>query len=72
MWFSKRFLSDLGKDQNKFTYNQTSNEDGTLATYNLNFEQHANMSKIEEIGLNVLGFDIVNVAQNLKINFSET
>ena len=67
---ARDFFPGLGKDQNKFTYNQTSNEDGTLATYNLNFEQHASVSKIEEIGLNVLGFDIVNVAQNLKINFS--
>jgi len=44
--------------------------DGTLNSYNLNFEQHASVSVFEDLGLKMIGFDIVNVAQNLQINFS--
>jgi hypothetical protein len=36
----------------------------------VNFEQHANVSPIEEVGMNTLGFKIVNVAQKLDINIS--
>jgi hypothetical protein len=60
----------LGDDQNKFTYSQTKNSDGTLATYNLNFEQHASVSKVEEFGLNAIGYNIVNVAQKINANLS--
>lgn len=60
----------LGNDQNKFTLNQTKNADGTLASFSLNFEQHASVSPIEGFGLNALGYDIVNVAQKLQVNYS--
>lgn len=57
------YFPDLGEGQNSFTFSQSKNSDGTLSSYTLNFEQHASVSKIEEIGLNIMGFDIVNVAQ---------
>ncbi|TSE08122.1 hypothetical protein [Aquimarina algiphila] len=59
---------DLGEDQNSFTYSQSKNSNGTLSSYTLNFEQHSSVSKIEEIGLNIMGFDIVNVAQQTTFN----
>ena len=31
-------------------------------------EQHASVSKIEQFGMNVMGYNIVNVAQKLDIN----
>ena len=70
-WGSARdYFPGLGADQNKFTYSTSSNADGTLATYNLNFEQHASVSSFEQFGLNSMGYDIVNVAQNLQVNYS--
>ena len=47
----------------------SNNSDGTLASYSLNFEQHASVSVFEEVGMNILGFDIVNVAQQVTFNF---
>ena len=67
---ARDYFPGLGSDQNKFTYRQTKNSDGTLSTYNLNFEQHASVSRIEEFGLNSLGYDIVNVAQRATFNLS--
>jgi len=70
-WGSARdYFPGLGADQNKFTYSQSSNDNGTLASFNLNYEQHASVSGFEQFGLNMLGYDIVNVAQNLQINYS--
>jgi RHS repeat-associated protein len=66
----KDHFPGLGNDQNKFTLNQTKNADGTLSSFSLNFEQHASVSFIEAFGLNALGYDIVNVAQNLQVNYS--
>ena len=37
----------------------------------MNMEQHASVSKAEEIGLNLMGYNIVNVAQKLNINYSK-
>ncbi len=54
----------LGKDQNKFGATTTS------AGMNVNFEQHASVSGIEEVGLNAMGFNVVNVAQKLDVNIS--
>ncbi len=54
----------LGDDQNKFSL--TSGKDGV----NLNVEQHGSVSKIEEMGMNILGYNIVNVAQKLDVNIS--
>jgi RHS repeat-associated protein len=67
---ARDYFEGLGADQNKFSYSQTKNADGTLATYNLNFEQHASVSPSEEFGLNMMGFDIVNVAQQANFSLS--
>ena len=67
---ARDYFPGLGSDQNKFTFSETKNTDGTLASYKLNFEQHASVSPIEEFGLNLMGYDIVNVAQ--KATFSLT
>ncbi len=60
----------LGDGQNKFSFSKSMNADGTLGSYNLNFEQHASVSKIEEIGMQGMGYNIVNVAQKLNLNYS--
>ncbi len=64
------FFPGLGSDQNKFTLSQTKNGDGTLKSFSLNFEQHASVSPFEAIGLNAMGYDIVNVAQKLNVSYS--
>ena len=58
----------LGDQQNKFSFSQIKNANGTLSTYNLYFEQHASVSPIEQVGLNIMGFDIVNVAQQVNVS----
>lgn len=55
----------LGSDQNKFELSNSSS--GT----NIKFEQHASVSRIEEFGLKTLGYNIVNVAQKLDLNYSK-
>lgn len=50
--------------------NNTSSLNRTSTGYNLNFEQHASVSKFEEFGMNVMGFKIVDVAQKLNINYN--
>lgn len=67
---ARSYFPGLGSGQNKFTSSQSKNANGTLSTYNMNFEQHASVSPIEQVGLNLLGYDIVNVAQNLQFNYS--
>lgn len=64
------YFPGLGDDQNKASATSSSNADGTLASYSLNFEQHASVSPIEHFGLNLMGYDIVNVAQSLQLNYS--
>jgi RHS repeat-associated protein len=59
------FYPGLGEDQNKRT--MTPNAD---KSYHFSMEQHASVSKVEEAGLNRLGYKIVNVAQKLDINVS--
>lgn len=59
------FYPGLGKDQNKF--NAAATADGG---FNVSMEQHASVSKSEEIGLNQMGYNIVNVAQKLDVNIS--
>lgn len=58
---ARDYFSGLGDDQNKFSFSKSS---GSL---NLNFEQHASVSWQEEAGLNLMGYDIVNVAQKLTL-----
>ena len=60
----------LGDDQNKFSSSLSTNANGTLSNFSLNFEQHASVSPIEGFGLNLMGYDIVNVAQKLDISTS--
>jgi len=43
----------------------------TASGATLNFEQHASVSKIEEIGLNALGFKVVDVAQKLNVDYNK-
>jgi RHS repeat-associated protein len=62
---ARDFYPGLGDNQNKFS--ATATEGGG---FNVNMEQHASVSRFEEIGLNVMGFKIVNVAQKLDVNIS--
>ncbi|HVY73739.1 MAG TPA: DUF6443 domain-containing protein [Puia sp.] len=57
----------LGNDQNKFS--ATAGADGS---FNVSMEQHSSVSPIEEFGLNMLGYNIVNVAQKLDVNISSS
>ncbi|RTY77504.1 RHS repeat-associated core domain-containing protein [Flavobacterium sp. LS1P28] len=57
------YYPGLGEGQNKFSL--SSSKSGI----NLNFEQHASVPKMEEIGLNMTGNNIVNVAQKLNLNY---
>lgn len=67
---ARDYFEGLGANQNKFSYSQTKNADGTLGAYNLSFEQHASVSPSEEFGLNAMGYDIVNVAQQAIFSLS--
>jgi hypothetical protein len=58
------FYPGLGADQNKFSTSQTS------TGVNVNFERHASVSPIEEFGMNMGGFRIVDVAQKLDVDIS--
>lgn len=58
------YYPGLDNSQNKIS--ATHNSTGI----NVNFEQHASVSRVEELGLNLGGFNIVNVAQKLDINIS--
>ena len=60
---ARNYFPDLDDTQNKASATTSSNADGTLESYSLNFEQHASVSPIEAVGLNLMGYDIVNVAQ---------
>jgi hypothetical protein len=62
---ARRYYPGLGDGQNKFYLNPTS------SGFNLNFEQHASVSSSEEFGLGLMGYNIVNVAQKLDINYSQ-
>ncbi|MFC4230615.1 RHS repeat-associated core domain-containing protein [Parasediminibacterium paludis] len=55
----------LGADQNKFSGTSNSNGSATIS-----MEQHASVNKMEELGMNVMGYNIVNVAQKLDIDIS--
>ncbi|MBP7540810.1 MAG: hypothetical protein KA802_12865 [Saprospiraceae bacterium] len=69
---ARDYFPGLGSNQNKFTFSQSSNADGTLGGFSLNFEQHASVSPIEQLGLKVMGYDIVNVAQGISLNYSSS
>ncbi|WP_206513799.1 DUF6443 domain-containing protein [Pseudoflavitalea rhizosphaerae] len=57
------FFPGLGDDQNKEVLLKN------VGGFNATFEQHASVSKIEEMAFDVLGFDVVNVAQKLNVQF---
>jgi RHS repeat-associated protein len=57
---ARDYFPGLGSDQNKFGFTGTT----------LNFEQHASVSPIEGLGLGLMGYDIVNVAQKLTLSLS--
>jgi RHS repeat-associated protein len=59
------YYPGLGDDQNKFIIGCSPS-----GAVNVSMEQHASVSKVEEVALNVLGFKIVNVAQKLDVNIS--
>ena len=61
---SNNFYPGLGDDQNKF---ETTSANGEISS---NFEHHNSVSNVEAVGLNVMGYNIVNVAQKLNINYS--
>ncbi|MCX8473449.1 MAG: RHS repeat-associated core domain-containing protein, partial [Sediminibacterium sp.] len=61
---ARDYFPGLGNDQNKFGFSKNSN------SLNLIFEQHASVSEFEEYGLNFMGYDIVNVAQQLDIKLT--
>ncbi|WP_415711177.1 RHS repeat-associated core domain-containing protein, partial [Flavobacterium branchiophilum] len=42
----------------------------TSTGVNVNMEQHASVSPIEELGMNLMGYKIVDVAQKLSINYN--
>jgi len=44
----------------------------TASGVNINFEQHASVSPIEEFGMNRMGYKIVDVAQKLNIDYNNS
>ncbi|AZA61301.1 DUF6443 domain-containing protein [Chryseobacterium indoltheticum] len=62
----RMFYPGEGGSNNTFSMNSTT------TGANINFEQHASVSKIEEYGLNAAGFKIVDVAQKLNINYNSS
>ncbi|WP_414845853.1 RHS repeat-associated core domain-containing protein, partial [Chryseobacterium sp. IT-36CA2] len=62
----RMFYPGEGGSNNTFSMNSTS------TGANVNFEQHASVSKIEEYGLNTVGFKIVDVAQKLNVNYNSS
>jgi hypothetical protein len=67
---ARDYFPGLGADQNKFSFSGTQHKNGLLTSATLNFEQHASVSPIEAFGLGLMGYDIVNVAQNLQLSLS--
>lgn len=61
---ARDFYPGAGADQNKFSASTNS------AGMNVNFEQHASVSPMEEMGMNAMGYKIVDVAQKLDVNIS--
>ena len=61
---ARNYYPGLGEDQNKLSVTPFLNGGGV----NVNMEQHASVSKLEQLGMNMLGYNIVNVAQKLDIS----
>ena len=58
------FYPGKGGDNNVFTITR-----GATPSTTINYEQHVSVPKVEEYGLNVLGYKIVDVSQKLNINY---
>ncbi|MBL7883998.1 MAG: hypothetical protein JNL69_08000, partial [Bacteroidia bacterium] len=67
---ARDFYPGKGGSNNIFAQGSAKNADGTLGGYSMNFEQHASVSPIEEYGINMNGFKIVDVAQKLNLTYS--
>lgn len=67
---ARDYFPGLGADQNKFGFGASTFKNGVLTGTSLNFEQHASVSAIEAAGLNVMGYDVVNVAQSLNFSYA--
>lgn len=63
---ARNFYPGEGGDNNYF------NSSTTSTGININFEQHASVSPIEEFGLNAQGFKIVDVAQKMNIDYNRS
>lgn len=61
---ARDYYPGLGNDQNKLSATTFTGGGGV----NVNMEQHASVSPIEQLGMNALGYNIVNVAQKLDIS----
>lgn len=59
------YYPGLGDNQNKFIVSCSPS-----GAANVNMEQHASVNKVEELGMNQMGYNIVNVAQQLNVNIS--
>ena len=64
MFKGRNYFPGLGDDQNK-AINLTG-----VRSFNATFEQHASVPGFEAAGLNLLGFDVVNVAQRMSLSLS--
>jgi len=53
---------------NNITTSNNSYTDGKFDSFNFSYEQHASVSPVEEFGLGVLGYMVVDVAQKLQIS----
>jgi len=64
MFKGRDYFPGLGDDQNK-AISLTG-----VRSFNATFEQHSSVPGFEAAGLNLLGFDVVNVAQRMNMNLS--
>ncbi|SDQ40764.1 RHS repeat-associated core domain-containing protein [Chryseobacterium soldanellicola] len=73
---SKPGKTPIGKPRDYYPGEGGSNNTFDMKTtstgINVNFEQHASVSPIEEIGLNLGGYKIVDVAQKLNVNYNSS
>jgi RHS repeat-associated protein len=58
------YFPRLGKNQNKEI------KEIGVRSFSATFEQHASVPGFEAAGLNILGYDVVNVAQQMKLSLS--
>lgn len=63
---ARNYYPGKGGSNNVFGIEKTS------TGLNINFEQHASVPLIEEIGMNAMGYKIVDVAQKLDINYNKS